>query len=68
MNKNKKQKGYALAIVIILTFIMTVIITATSILIMRYMIFAKKDLGNFIDQKNSEAAIMVVNEEVAFNA
>ena len=68
MKKNKKQKGYALAIVIILTFIMTVIITATSILIMRYMIFAKKDLNKFIGQKNSEAAIVVYNEEVTFNA
>ena len=66
MNKNKKQKGYALAIVIILTFIMTVIITATSILIMRYMIFAKKDLANF--NKNNRAAIVVYNEEVTFNA
>ena len=68
MKHNKKQKGYALAIVIILTFIMTVIITATSILIMRYMMFAKKDLNKFIDQKNSEAAIVVYNEEVTFNA
>ncbi len=66
MNKNKKQKGYALAIVIILTFIMTVIITATSILIMRYMIFAKKDLANF--NKNNKTAIILVDKEVTFNA
>ena len=66
MKHNKKQKGYVLAIVIILTFIMTVIITATSILIMRYMIFAKKDLANF--NKNNKADIIVYNEEVTFNA
>ena len=66
MKHNKKQKGYALAIVIILTFIMTVIITATSILIMRYMIFAKKDLANF--NENNKTAIILVDNEVTFNA
>lgn len=66
MNNNKKQKGYALAIVIILTFVMTVTIASAFTLIMRYMMFAKKDLGNFVD--NNNAAIVVIGEEVRYNA
>ena len=66
MKHNKKQKGYALAIVIILTFIMTVTITATSILIMRYMMFAKKDLANF--NENNKTTIVLIDEEITSNA
>ena len=66
MKKNNKQKGYVLAIVIILTFVMTVTIASAFTLIMRYMMFAKKDLGNFVD--NNNAAIVVIGEEVRYNA
>ena len=66
MNNHKKQKGYVLAIVIILTFVMTVTIASAFTLIMRYMMFAKKDLGNFLD--NNNAAIVVIGEEVRYNA
>ena len=66
MKKNNKQKGYVLAIVIILTFVMTVTIASAFTLIMRYMMFAKKDLGNFVD--NNNAAVVVIGEEVRYNA
>ena len=66
MKNKKKQKGYVLAIVIILTFVMTVTIASAFTLIMRYMMFAKKDLGNFVD--NNNAAIVVIGEEVRYNA
>ena len=66
MKKNKAKKGYVLAIVIIFTFIMTVTVASTFTLIMRYMTFAKKELNNFNQQ--NQAAIILVNEEVKFDA
>ena len=43
MNKTKK-KGYALAVVIIIALVMTIIVTAAFSILMRYMFWAKDDL------------------------
>ncbi len=42
--KNNKQKGYVLAVVLILTFVMTITVTSAFTMIMRYMFFAKNNL------------------------
>lgn len=47
--KNKK-KGYVLAIVIILTFVMTITVTTAFTIVMRYMFFAKNDLNDMNNQ------------------
>ena len=66
--KNKKaKKGYVLAIVIILTFVMTVTVASTFTLVMRYMTIAKRDLNSF-QQKHQENVITLINEEVSYNA
>ena len=66
--KNKKaKKGYVLAIVIILTFVMTVTVASTFTLVMRYMTIAKRDLNSF-QQKHQESVITFINEEVSYNA
>lgn len=41
-----KKKGYALAVVIILIFVMTIIIATAFNIIMRYMFFARDNLQN----------------------
>lgn len=38
------KKGYILAVVMILTLIMTIVVTSAFSIIMRYMFFAKNDL------------------------
>lgn len=68
MKKNKTKKGYVLAIVIIFTFVMTVTIASTFTLIMRYMMFAKKDLNNFNKQNSNESAIIMIDEEAKLDA
>ena len=45
MNKNTKQKGYVLAIVILLTFFLTVTVASTFTIVMRYMMYAKRNLN-----------------------
>ena len=65
--KNKKtKKGYVLALVIVITFILTVTVTSTFTLIMRYMIFAQKDLQNFAG--SAQSAIVLNMEEGIHNA
>ena len=41
----KKQKGYVLAIVILLTFFLTVTVASTFTIVMRYMMYAKRNLN-----------------------
>lgn len=41
--KNNKKKGYALAMVIILSLIMTIVVTSAFTIIMRYMNYAKSN-------------------------
>lgn len=42
--KNNKQQGYVLAVVLLLTFVMTITVTSAFTMIMRYMFFAKNNL------------------------
>ena len=41
--KNNKKKGYVLAMVIILSLIMTIVVASAFTIIMRYMNFAKRN-------------------------
>lgn len=50
MKKNKK-KGYVLAVVMILTFIMTITVTSAFSVVMRYMFFAKNHLQELSGNK-----------------
>ena len=59
MKKKQTKKGYVLALVIVITFILTVTVTSTFTLIMRYMIFAQKDLQNFAKPEN----VLYIEEE-----
>lgn len=45
MHNKKKQKGYVLAIVILLTFFLTVTVASTFTIVMRYMMYAKRNLN-----------------------
>ena len=48
--KNKKKKGYVLAVVIILTLLMTITVASAFTIIMRYMFFAKNNLQSLCEQ------------------
>ena len=47
---NKKNKGYVLALVLILTFVMTIAVTSAFSIVMRYMFFARNDLNDMNGQ------------------
>ena len=47
--KNKKQKGYVLAIVLILVLLMTIIIASAFTILMRYMLSAQDNLNSLAD-------------------
>ena len=49
-NYNEKKKGYVLAIVIILIFVMTMAVTSAFTILMRYMLSAKNDLQNLSEE------------------
>lgn len=49
-NYNEKKKGYVLAIVIILIFVMTMVVTSAFTILMRYMLAAKNDLQNLSEE------------------
>lgn len=63
--KNKKKRGYALAVTIILILIMTIAVTAAFTIIMRYMFWARDNLQglqkaninfyNFVERININA-------------
>lgn len=60
---NNKKKGYVLAVVMILTLVMTITVTSAFTIVMRYMFFAK----NSLQELNSTAFYNVI-EEVCLNA
>lgn len=62
--KNKKKKGYVLAVVMILTFIMTITVTSAFTIVMRYMFFAKNDL----EKLGTEAIYYNVDGEADIDA
>lgn len=64
MNKSKKQKGYVLFVVMILSFVMAITVAATSLIIFRYTLHAK---GNLEDLKEN-AIYYTIPEEVYDNA
>lgn len=46
--KNKKQKGYVLAIVMVLMLVMSITLVSTSVIIFRYMSHAKGNMPGAI--------------------
>lgn len=58
--KTKKKKGYVLAVVIILTFVMTITVTSAFTIIMRYMFWAKDSTQDL----NGKAIYYDIGEEV----
>ena len=52
---NKKQKGYVLAIVMVLMLIMSVTLVSTSIIIFRYMSHAKGNMPDKLYYQTEEA-------------
>ena len=59
---DKKKKGYVLAVVMILTFIMTITVTSAFAIVMRYMFFAKNNLQD-LGTENENAIYYNVDEE-----
>ena len=51
--KNKKQKGYVLAFVMIMCFIMTVTVISTSTIIVRYLTHSKNNMADITGHDNA---------------
>ena len=51
--KNKKQKGYVLLIVMILSFVMAITVLATSLILFRYSLHAKGSLEDLSSLQNT---------------
>ena len=63
MKNHKTKKGYALAIVIVMAFILTLTVASTYTIIIRYMFFAKKDLGQFNQEHQYTTTTTIPTEE-----
>lgn len=68
MNKTKKkQKGYVLAIVMIITFVMAVTMASTFTILFRYLTYAKKNLGD-LELAEPRIELPYTYEEADYNA
>ena len=51
--KNRKQKGYVLAFVMIMSFILTVTVISTSTIIVRYLTHSKNNMADITGETNA---------------
>ena len=61
--KNRKQKGYVLAFVMILMFALTILLTQTFTILMRREIYAKKHFNNQFSETTTQSSYTPVNTE-----